>query len=581
MAVDLVIRGGTVIDGSGAPGFTADVAIDAGRIVSVGEVRDSGREEIDASGQLVAPGFVDIHTHYDGQVTWDDRLQPSSLHGVTTVVMGNCGVGFAPVKERDRTRLIELMEGVEDIPGTALAEGLKWNWESFEDYLDVIEARPHDVDVAAQIPHGSLRVYVMGERGANRDKATDAEIAQMAALVKSAVQAGALGFSTSRTIAHRTKAGDFTPMLEAEEAELLGIARALKEANAGVIELISDCLDMDDEFPRIRAMAEASGRPMTMSLIQIDMVPDHWKELLKRIGQCNADGIKIKGQVFCRPVGLLLGLSVTIHPFISHPGYREIADLPLAERLAAMRLPARRARILGESPVDPHIFIEYFGEAWEKMFPFGADLNYAPDKRASYAAQAKQRGGSAKDAVYDALLADDGKALVYFPLHNYTDFSLDNVRTMMEDPNTVFGLSDGGAHVASICDASIITYLLTHWCSDDAPGGKFPIEWMIHKQTRQTAETVGLLDRGLLKPGYKADVNIIDFDNLKLHPPHLVNDLPAGGTRFLQTADGYTATILSGEVTYRNGKPTDALPGTLIRGAQHDPSSQSQRHPCR
>jgi N-acyl-D-aspartate/D-glutamate deacylase len=494
------------------------------------------------------------------------------LHGVTTVVMGNCGVGFAPVRTADHGRLIELMEGVEDIPGTALAEGLRWDWESFPDYMNVLAARPHDVDIAAQVPHGALRVYVMGERGAKREPATEADIAAMSSLTREAIEAGALGFSTSRTIAHRTKSGDLTPMIQAEEAELLGIAEGLRGAGRGVLEVVSDFLEVDVEFPRLRRMAERAGRPMTISLVQIDIWPDSWKGLLDRIAQANTEGVAIKGQVFCRPVGLLMGLSVTIHPFISHPGYREVAALPLAERVRALREPARRARILGEKPVDPHLFIQFFGERWDKMFPFGDELRYAPSRDDSYAALAARTGTPAAGLVYDAMLAEDGKALIYFPLHNYTEFSLANVRTMMEHPHTVFGLSDGGAHVASICDASITTFLLTHWCRDGAPGGKFPLEWMIHKQTQQTAETVGLRDRGLLRPGYRADVNVIDFDHLALEKPKLVPDLPAGGNRFMQRARGYDATLVGGQVTYRGGEATGVLPGQLVRGAQPSPA---------
>jgi len=569
--VDLVIRGGTVFDGSGGAPRIADIAIDAGRIVAVGAGAWRGAEEIDARGLMVTPGWVDIHTHYDGQMTWDRRMTPSSTLGATTVLAGNCGVGFAPARPADHDTLIRLMEGVEDIPGAALHEGLSWNWESFPDYLDAVEALPRDIDVAAQVPHGALRVYVMGERGARREPATEAEIARMGELVRDGVRAGALGFSTTRTLVHRTADGDLTPTLGASRAEMVGIARGLAEAGAGVIQVASDFADIDEEFALMCELADISGQMLSFSLVQADVVPDRWRELLDRLDGAVDRGVNIRAQVAGRPVGLMLGLQGSVHPFISRPAYQAIKDLSLEARVAAMRDPAFRERLIGEAPLKGHPFINALAGAYHKMFELGDPPDYEPDPSRSLGARALAMGVNPDELVYDAMLADDGRAFLFFPLHNYVEGSLENVRAMLENPNTLSGLSDGGAHVGAICDVSLPTSMLTHWCRDRARGPKLDLARVIRAQTRDTAEAIGLFDRGLLAAGYLADLNIIDFERLRLETPHMVYDLPTGARRLMQHARGYVATIKSGQVIYREGVATGALPGRLVRGRQPAP----------
>ncbi|MDO8838853.1 MAG: amidohydrolase family protein [Parvibaculum sp.] len=569
--LDLVIRGGTIVDGSGGAAYEADVAIDKGVIVEIGKVAASGREEIDAKGLLVTPGWVDIHTHYDGQVTWDSRMTPSSIHGATTVVMGNCGVGFAPVKKTDHDRLIRLMEGVEDIPGAALHEGLSWKWESFADYMDAVETLPHDIDLVMQVPHGAVRVYVMGERGAKREAATDAEIAEMREIVRDAIKAGAIGFSTSRTVAHRTSDGDLTPTIGAADAEMIAIAEGLKEAGAGVLQWVSDFRDIDHEFSLVEKLVEVSGRPLSFSLVQADVVPDQWRDLLTRLDSAAGRGLPIKAQVQGRPVGLMLGLQGSVHPFLTRPSYRAIADKPLAERVALMREPAFRAKLLSEQLEPGHPFLNSLAGAYHKMFELGDPPNYEPAPEDSIGARAKREGRNPDEIVYDMLTANEGRNFLFFPLHNYYDFNLDNALTMLRNPNTLFGLSDGGAHVGVICDVSVPTYMLTHWCRDRTRGERLDLPFVVKSQTRDTAEAIGLLDRGLIAPGMKADVNVIDFERLRLKPPGMVYDLPAGARRLMQEAEGYVATIVSGAVIYRDGRPTGALPGKLVRGHQRAP----------
>ncbi len=567
MSYDLVIKGGTVVDGSGAPPRPADVAIEGDRIVEVGKVEHSnGARVIDADGALVTPGFVDIHTHYDGQATWDSQLVPSAWHGVTTVVMGNCGVGFAPVREHDRQRLIELMEGVEDIPGAALHEGLTWEWESFGDYLDALERRPHDIDFAAQVPHGAVRLYVMGERGANREAATNDEIVQMGEIVRDAVAAGALGFTTSRTLNHRTSRGEPTPTLTAAEDELCGIASALTDIG-GVLEVVSDFIDFETEFKTLRRMVEVSGRPLSISVAQADVRPHQWQDLLDNIAAANADGLPVRGQVPARAIGVLVGLQATLNPFLGYSAYKEIAELPLADRVKIMRDPAFRERLLSEAEHERGRGMARFlrlDRTWELSDP----PDYEPAPEDSVAARAQRMGVSAEELVYDLLLGDEGKALLYAPIISYTNGNLDVVGEMIKHPNTVAGLGDGGAHVGTICDASFATTLLTHWCRDRTRGDKLTVEHVVRRQTRATAEAVGLLDRGLLAPGLKADVNVIDFDNLTMDRPTMAFDLPAGGKRLLQRAKGYLHTIVSGTEVYTDGEHTGALPGQLVRGAR-------------
>ena len=565
MTHDLVVRAGTVIDGTGAPARTADVAVDSGRISEVGPVGARGREEIDADGALVTPGFVDIHTHYDGQAIWDSRLAPSSWHGVTTVVMSNCGVGFAPVRESDHDRLVELMEGVEDIPGTALHEGISWEWETFGQYLDALERRSHDVDLAAQVPHGALRLYVMGERGSAGEPGTEADISLMAELAAEAVAAGALGFTTSRTKNHRSSRGEYTPSLRAERRELVGIAEALGALGQGVLQVVSDFTDLDDELATVRAMAERSGRPISISVAQSPIAPDQWRRLLDGIAAANADGVAMTGQVAPRPVGILLGLAASLNPFLASPSYREVADLPLAERVVALSVGERRARILEEAGAARNRLFRY-----DAMWELDEAFDYEPAPSASIEARASAAGRDPADLAYDLLLGDGGRALLYLPFLNYAGGSLDVVREMLAHPNTVPGLADGGAHVGTICDGSFPTTLLAHWGRDRSEG-RFELPYLVQRHCRDTARTVGLLDRGVLAPGYRADLNVIDFDALRLHRPTFSYDLPAGGRRLLQRADGYRHTFVAGQETYRGGEPTEALPGKLIRGAQPSP----------
>ena len=570
---DLVIRNGSVADGMGGPLVSADVAVKNGKIAAVGKIAGSGREEIDAKGKLVTPGFVDIHTHYDGQATWDPHLNPSSWHGVTTVVMGNCGVGFAPVRVQDRDRLIELMEGVEDIPGAALHEGLKWNWESFAEYLDAVESRPHDIDIAAQLPHGALRVYVMGERGAKLEAATENDIAQMRTLTADAMRAGALGFSTSRTLNHKTVKGDPTPSLRATEAELAGIAQGMKDAGTGVFEMISDFNqpDMLTEFGMIRRIVEGSGRPLTLSLAQGHSSSQGWRKILELIEKSSDAGLPIKAQVAPRPIGVLLGLQGTINPFITHAAFQPIKDKPLAEKVKAMKDPAFRAAILSESAERERAHPLARGiMAFERMFPLGNPPNYEPAKETSIAAIAARSNRSAADIAYDLLLEDEGRAFLFSPFANYADYNLDPCGEMIAHKDCVMGLGDGGAHVGIISDANFVTYLLTHWGRDRAKG-RFDLGFLVRRQTHDTARAVGLNDRGVIAPGMKADLNVIDMDALEVEAPSMAYDLPAGGKRLLQGAKGYEATIVSGEVIYRKGKPTGALPGKLIRGPQPAP----------
>jgi len=569
---DLVIRNGTLADGRGGALHEADVAVANGRIAAVGKIAGSGREEIDARGLLVAPGFVDIHTHYDGQATWDARLQPSSWHGVTTVAMGNCGVGFAPVRTHDHDRLIELMEGVEDIPGAALHEGLRWNWESFGDYLDAVEGRPHDVDICAQLPHGALRVYVMGERGAALEPATEGDIAEMRALAADAMRAGALGFTTSRTLNHRTVKGDPTPSLRATEAELMGIAQGLADAGSGVIEMISDfdTPDLETEFAMIRRLVETSRRPLSLSLAQAGRAPDGWRAILSRVEAASRAGLPIRAQVAPRPIGLLLGLQGTLNPFVAHETFAAIKNKTLAEKVAIMRDPAFRAKLLAETDARQSHPLARRVMAFEHIFPLGDPPNYEPPRESAVANVAARSGRPAQDVAYDMLLEDEGRAFLFMPFANYTNFNLDCCGEMIAHPDCVMGLGDGGAHVGIISDGSYPTYLLTHW-GRDRDHGRFDLGYLVKRQTSDTARAVGLMDRGIVAPGMKADLNVIDFGRLRVDAPTMAFDLPAGGKRLLQGAQGYVATIVSGEVVYRDGNATGALPGKLVRGPQAGP----------
>jgi N-acyl-D-aspartate/D-glutamate deacylase len=568
---DLVIRGGEVADGLGGALRSADVAVRDGRIVEVGTLTGSGKQEIAARGLLVTPGFVDIHTHYDGQVMWDSQLAPSSWHGVTTAVMGNCGVGFAPVRTRDHERLIELMEGVEDIPGAALHEGLGWGWESFADYLDAVERRPHDIDVCAQLPHGALRVYVMGERAARLEAATPDDIAQMRRLAAEAMRAGALGFSTSRSMNHRSIKGDPIPSLRATRDELMGIALGLRDAGRGVLQFISDfnAPSLEVEFAMLRELVEVSGRPMSISLAQRHSSSRGWRKLLDLVGDAVAAGLTMRAQVAPRPIGVLFGLQGSRNPFSACPSFKaEVAALPLAGKVERLRDPLLRARLLVEIEALQGDSMGLRLTAFDRIFPFGDPPDYEPAASSSLAAQAVSRGVSAAELAYDLLLEDEGRAFLFAPFANYADYNLDACREMLDDPNTVVGLGDGGAHVSIISDGSFPTYLLTHW-GRDRPQGRFDLAWLVKRQTSDTARAVGLLDRGVIAPGMKADLNVIDMAKLGLSAPVMSADLPAGGKRLLQRASGYVATVVSGVPVYRDGQATGALPGRLVRGPQH------------
>ncbi len=564
MAHDLVIRGGLVADGLGGEPVPADVAVEGRTIAAVGRVAARGREEIDAAGLLVTPGFVDIHTHYDGQATWDSRITPSSWHGVTTAVMGNCGVGFAPVRPDAHDRLISLMEGVEDIPGAVLDEGIEWSWESFGEYLDAVERRPHDIDLCAQLPHGALRLYVMGERAARLEEATDEDAAAMRTLATEAMRAGAIGFSTSRTLNHRTATGEPTPSLRARADELEAIAQGVADAGHGVVELISDFWpDPEAEFAMIRHLVELTGCPLSVSLAQSHQRPEAWRDLLADIEQAAADGLPIRAQVAPRPVGLLLGLQSSFHPFSGHPAFRDVAGQPLDAQVRALRDPAFRARLLGERPDGPGRRLVDYG----RMYPLGDVPDYEPAPERSVRRLAESRGVDPAELALDLLTANGGRDFLFVPFSNFADGDLDACGEMLAHPDTVFGLGDGGAHVGIIADASFPTYALSHWARDRSRG-RMPLGWVVAQLTGTTARAVGLTDRGVLAEGMRADVNVIDFDRLRCQAPVMAYDLPAGGKRLLQRARGYCATVVGGEITYRDGEPTGALPGRLVRAGR-------------
>jgi len=572
---DLVIRGGTVVDGTGGPSRTADVAVDDGIITAVGDLENAAaRRTIDADGLLVTPGVVDIHTHYDGQATWDPLLTPSSWHGVTTIVMGNCGVGFAPVRPGSQEWLVQLMEGVEDIPGTALTEGITWNWESFPEYLTALEGMHRVVDVGTQVPHGAIRAYVMGERGSRNEPATPEDIATMAALVKEGIAAGALGFSTSRTIVHRAVDGEPVPGTFAAEDEIFGIGQALKSLGAGVFELApagamgEDLAAPEREVALMRRLSAAIGRPISFALLQVDAAPDQWRDILRLAAEANAEGADLRPQVAGRALNVLLGFQ-TFHPFSKRPTYMALADLPLAERIQHLRKDEVRRAILSESIPDDPLMAMVGGQSTSHMFPLGEPPDYEPTPDKSVAAIARREGRPEEEVLYDLLLRHDGRELVLFTLGGYSHGSLDDMKEMLLHPNSALGLSDGGAHCGVICDASAPTYMLSHWARDRAD--RLPLEFVVKKMTRDTAHLYGLDDRGVLAPGFKADLNLVDLENLNLRLPEMVHDLPAGARRLIQRADGWKATICSGEVTFEDGVHTDARPGRLIRGGQPVP----------
>ena len=572
---DLVIRGGLVADGTGAPARQADVAIDNGLVTAVGEVKATGKREIDATGLLVTPGWVDIHTHYDGQVTWDPLLSPSCWHGVTTVVMGNCGVGFAPARPDKHDWLIGLMEGVEDIPGAALAEGIEWNWETFPEYMNSLEGQSRVLDVATQVPHGSVRAYVMGERGARNEAATDEDIEKMAEIVQEGIAAGALGFSTSRTMLHLAKDGEPVPGTFANKAELMGIGRALGKAGHGVFEMASDMTPAEEEFNWMKELSAETGLPVTYALLQSPVEPDKWRDMLALTDEARKQGANVTAQIACRPTGMVLGWQSTVHPFIAHPAYHEVAALPFAERLEKLKDPEVRARIVNDTPREIGTLGNILTKGFDRMFRLenGETLEYEPRAEDSVAALAVNTGRNPAEIVYDMLMEKDGRGYVYLPLLNYTLFNFDHIHEMMRHPATVLSLSDGGAHCGVICDASFPTYMLTHWVRDRSRGERLSLEEVVRMQTHDTARLYGLNDRGVLAPGMKADVNVIDLEKLRILPPEMVFDLPADGRRMIQRAEGYRATVVSGAVTFEDGEATGEMPGRLIRGPQRQAAS--------
>lgn len=571
---DLVIRGGTVVDGSGESPRQADVAVRDGVIVEVGEVTASGREEIDAHGQLVTPGFVDVHTHYDGQASWENRLVPSTNHGVTTVVMGNCGVGFAPCKPEHRDMLIKLMEGVEDIPNAVLSEGVDWQWTSYPEYLDYLDGRQFDADICSYVPHAALRTYVMGERAFDREAATPDEIREMADLLEESIRAGAFGFGTSQTMFHRSSDGQLTPTLAATEDEYVGLAAALDRAGAGLIQLV---IEYNDDWEEVLDMglrlAGKHDRPFSMSLVQSHGKPEIWRTILDKFDAFNDSGGTATAQILPRPLGVLLGLELTLHPFYSTPTYRAIADLPHSELVRELRRPEVKESILAETnDPAPTVEIGMRVRDFAQLFEMDEQFGYEPPAETSIGAQAERLGVSAESLAYDKLLEKDGTNILYLAFSNYADHSLEPAREMLLNRNAVPGLGDGGAHLGIICDGSIYTHLLTHWGRDRDQGERLSLPYLIHIMTARSAEMVGLHDRGRIAPGYRADLNVIDHDALALELPRVVRDLPAGGRRLMQDARGYTATVVDGVIVTRDGHHTGALPGRLVRGAQPAPA---------
>ncbi|NML92253.1 amidohydrolase family protein [Novosphingobium sp. TW-4] len=568
MQYDLVIRGGLVVDGTGTTPFHADVAVRDGRIAKVGTIEGRGAEEIDATGKIVTPGFVDVHTHYDGQVTWENHVAPSSGHGVTTVLMGNCGVGFAPCRPHEREMLVKLMEGVEDIPEVVMTQGLPWNWETFPEYLDALDERQLDIDVATQLPHSALRVFVMGERALRQEAPTAEDLEKMRALVAEAITKGAFGVTTSRNMMHRTKAGELAPSLYSEVDELCALMDGLNDADAGVFQLIpAPASDAEEEFALLRKVAEHGRRPLSFTLLDVPNQPGAgWRSQLRALEQARADGLEIRGQVAPRPVGMFYGLDLSLHPFSAHPSYRAIAHLPLAERVERMRDPEFRAQLLVEAGEDTNPVTLALIDAFRATHEWDGDRpDYEPVRDNRIEQRAKAAGQSWQEYAYDLLLRNEGRQMFYLPAANYTEGNLKAVREMLGHPDTLMALADGGAHYGLICDGSFPTYFLQRWARDAAPDERIAIEDAIAELTARPAAAVRMADRGRIAEGLKADLNVIDLDALDLHLPYIAYDLPAGGKRMRQEADGYVATIVSGTVIARNGKPTGALPGRLVR----------------
>ena len=578
MHCDTLIRGAKIVDGTGSEPFVADLAITDSHISFIGQYEGTANQEIDASEKIITPGFIDLHTHYDGQISWDDKLEPSVYHGVTTIILGNCGVGFAPVHTEDRDRLVQLMEGVEDIPGTALHEGITWDWESFEEYMEALDSKPHTIDFALYVPHDPLRVYVMRDRALAEETATEEDCARMAELLEKALDAGAIGFATGRSDVHRSSNGEWTPASEASEQELVTLAKVFKGRNKGVLQLVNDFnlergpQDFDAEFNLLRSFSEASERPLSLSLMQRDMAPNQWREIIERVEQ---EGLDVFFQVAPRGIGTMLGLSGTFHPLMAFPSYLEIAHLSLEERVEKLRDPERRAKLLSEKPIQlakegssvpplVDFLIANMDMVSKKLFDLGNPPVYEQPFTEAIYARALKNGITPLEYMYDALLEDEGHNLLYFPIYNYTEGNYENVRTMMLHPNALPGLSDGGAHVGTVCDASFPSYLLSYWARDRKTG-RFPLEWIVQFLTQRPAEFLGLSDRGVLQVGKKADINIIDFENLMLDSPKMVYDLPSGAARLMQKANGFVATFVSGQQIIEDSELSSARPGRLVR----------------
>lgn len=571
MTYDLIIRNGTIVDGLGGEPYVGDVAVRDGVIETVGSVNgDGARREIDATGLLVTPGFVDLHTHYDGQAIWSERLTPSSAHGVTTVVVGNCGVGFAPCRQSDHDVLVDVMAGVEDIPGVVMTDGLPWNWETFPEYMDALDAGKRDIDVAAYLPHSPLRVYVMGQRGADREPATAEDLAKMRALAKEAMEVGALGFASSRLTIHKTESGSPIPSYDAAREEIEEIAKGVVDAGGGLLQFVPD-IPAGGYQPVLQTVfdvAEDLDLPVTFTLVVANSGDPTWEDAITMIEKANANsgagGAQFTAQLLPRPIGLIIGLQLSANPFVLYPSYREIAHLPLAERVAEMRKPEVRARILADKPGVGHPIL-YVAQMWDWIYPLGDEPNYEPDPSTSIGARARARGVDPMEEAYDRLLDDDGRAMLLVATSNLQNNSLDTVGKLLHRDDVVLGLGDGGAHYGMICDASYTTYFLAHWARD-RKSGRFTVAEAVRELTSVPARVAGLGDRGRIAPGYKADLNVIDHGALRLHKPVIRHDLPAGGRRLDQTADGYVTTIVSGEIIAENGVPTDARPGKLVRG---------------
>ncbi len=566
---DTVIRGGNIVDGSGTPGFTGDIALKDGKIAQVGGKAGPAHREIDAQGLMITPGWVDVHTHYDGQATWDRELAPSSWHGVTTVLFGNCGVGFAPVRRSDHADLIGMMESIEEIPGIALAEGLKWNWETFPEYLDALEKMPRAIDIAAQIPHHPLRVYVMGDRAIRREAATADDIQQMRDAVRQGLEAGAFGFTTSRTNSHKTPTGDMVPGRYSEVAELLGIGSAFKGLNHGAFGVNSDFDDELEELKWMTKLGQDTGRPVWFLLTDRPTDLVRWKRLMAGVRKARDEGAMVTAQIAGRPVGVMLGIDTALHPFSIRPSWQALLTLPVAERMARMQDPEFRARVLNEKPSEELLnrltqFRQHITRRWNRMFPLTDPPNYEPEEKDSIAGIAARANLSPDEVAYD-YLAQGADKFLFFPIVGYNDDNLNIIQTMLEDDTTLLGLSDGGAHCSSIIDASVPSWMLIHWARDRTRGPRLPLERMVKRQTSETAGFFGFHDRGLLKEGMKADVNVIDYENLRLHVPEIRYDLPMNGRRLLQRVDGYRHTFVSGVATFEDGLYSGATPGRLVR----------------